>query len=107
LLFAHGLNIHFNLIEPRKDLDVAMVGPRAPATRCARISQGGGVPCSSLCIRTPRATPMSWAVLRSAIAAAAGIIETTFREECETDLFGEQVVLCGDWSNSSAPASRR
>ncbi len=98
LLFAHGLNIHFNLIEPRKDIDVLMVAPKGPGhTVRSAYERGGGVPSSSPSIRTRRAMRMmsAFPTLPPMAAAAAGIIETTFREECETDLFGEQVVLCG------------
>jgi ketol-acid reductoisomerase len=98
LLFAHGLNIHFNLIEPRKDLDVAMVAPKGPGhTVRGEYLKGGGVPCLIAVHQNASGNAhelgLSYA---SAIGGGrAGIIETTFREECETDLFGEQVVLCG------------
>jgi len=98
LLFAHGLNIHFNLIEPRKDLDVLMVAPKGPGhTVRGEYLKGGGVPCLIAVHQDAsggaHALGLSYA---SAIGGGrAGIIETTFREECETDLFGEQVVLCG------------
>jgi ketol-acid reductoisomerase len=98
LLFAHGLNIHFNLIEPRKDLDVAMVAPKGPGhTVRGEYLKGGGVPCLMAVHQNASGAAhdltLSYA---SAIGGGrAGIIETTFREECETDLFGEQVVLCG------------
>ncbi|NBC33098.1 MAG: ketol-acid reductoisomerase [Alphaproteobacteria bacterium] len=98
MAFAHGLNIHFKLIEPRPDLDVFMVAPKGPGhTVRSEYARGGGVP--SLVAIEQNATggaldiALSYA---SAIGAGrAGIIETTFREECETDLFGEQTVLCG------------
>jgi len=98
LLFAHGLNIHFNLIEPRGDLDILMVAPKGPGhTVRSEYKRGGGVPCLIAVARNPSGNAhelgLSYA---SAIGGGrAGIIETTFREECETDLFGEQVVLCG------------
>ena len=98
LMFAHGLNIHFNLIEPRKDLDVAMVAPKGPGhTVRGEYLKGGGVPCLIAVHQNASGNAhelgLSYA---SAIGGGrAGIIETTFREECETDLFGEQVVLCG------------
>ena len=98
LLFAHGLNIHFNLIEPRKDLDVAMVAPKGPGhTVRGEYLKGGGVPCLIAVHQNASGNAhelgLSYA---SAIGGGrAGIIETSFREECETDLFGEQVVLCG------------
>jgi len=98
LLFAHGLNIHFNLIEPRADLDVGMVAPKGPGhTVRAEYLRGAGVPCLIAVAKDAGGNAhelcLSYA---SAIGAGrAGIIETTFREECETDLFGEQTVLCG------------
>src|SRR5262245_17185190 len=98
LLFAHGLNIHFNLIEPRPDLDTAMVAPKAPGhTVRAEYVRGAGVPCliavAKDVSRNAQELCLSYA---SAIGGGrAGIIETTFKEECETDLFGEQTVLCG------------
>jgi ketol-acid reductoisomerase len=98
LLFAHGLNIHFNLIEPRKDLDVAMVAPKGPGhTVRAEYKRGGGVPCLIAVAQDASGNAHDLALsYASAIGGGrAGIIETTFREECETDLFGEQVVLCG------------
>jgi ketol-acid reductoisomerase len=98
LLFAHGLNIHFNLIEPRKDLDVAMVAPKGPGhTVRSEYKRGGGVPCLIAVAKDASGNAHDIALsYASAIGGGrAGIIETTFREECETDLFGEQVVLCG------------
>ncbi|HMM13809.1 MAG: ketol-acid reductoisomerase [Parvibaculum sp.] len=98
LFFAHGLNIHFNLIEPRKDIDVLMVAPKGPGhTVRSEYKRGGGVPCLIAVHQDASGNAhdvgLSYA---SAIGGGrAGIIETTFREECETDLFGEQVVLCG------------
>ena len=98
LFFAHGLNIHFNLIEPRKDLDVAMVAPKGPGhTVRGEYLKGGGVPCLLAVHQdasgAAKELGLSYA---SAIGGGrAGVIETSFREECETDLFGEQVVLCG------------
>jgi len=98
LLFAHGLNIHFNLIEPRADIDVLMVAPKGPGhTVRSEYLKGGGVP--SLIAVHQDASGNAHAVGLSYASAngggRAGIIETTFREECETDLFGEQAVLCG------------
>ncbi len=98
LLFAHGLNIHFNLIEPRKDLDVAMIAPKGPGhTVRGEYLKGGGVPCLIAVHQDASGNAKQIALsYASAIGGGrAGIIETTFREECETDLFGEQVVLCG------------
>ncbi|MEX2649720.1 MAG: ketol-acid reductoisomerase [Alphaproteobacteria bacterium] len=102
LLFAHGLNIHFNLIEPRPDLDVLMVAPKGPGhTVRSEYQRGGGVPC--LLAIAQDATGSAHEVGLSYAAAIgggrAGIIGTTFKEECETDLFGEQVVLCGGLSH--------
>ena len=99
LAFAHGLNIHFSLIEPRRDLDVFMIAPKGPG-HLGALGVRQAAPACPACWRwprTPRATPRrSASVLRRAIGGGrAGVIETTFQEECETDLFGEQVVLCG------------
>ncbi len=98
LAFAHGFNIHYGQIQPRADLDVLMVAPKAPGhTLRATYTQGGGVP-SLIAVHqdasgAARDLALSYA---SAIGSGkAGIIETTFREETETDLFGEQTVLCG------------
>ncbi|MQT11292.1 ketol-acid reductoisomerase [Segnochrobactrum spirostomi] len=98
LLFAHGLNVHFNLIEPRKDLDVLMVAPKGPGhTVRGEYQRGGGVPCLIAIHQDASGNAHDIALsYASAIGGGrAGIIETTFKEECETDLFGEQVVLCG------------
>ncbi|MFY9655930.1 MAG: ketol-acid reductoisomerase [Methylocystis sp.] len=98
LFFAHGLNIHFNLIEPRKDLDIAMVAPKGPGhTVRGEYLKGGGVPCLIAVHQNASGNALEIGLsYASAIGGGrAGIIETTFREECETDLFGEQVVLCG------------
>src|ERR1700730_14200091 len=98
LMFAHGLNVHFNLIEPRADLDVLMVAPKGPGhTVRSEYKRGGGVPCLVAVARTPSGNARDLVLsYGSAIGGGrAGLIETTFREECETDLFGEQVVLCG------------
>lgn len=98
LLFAHGFNIHFRLIEPRADLDVLMVAPKGPGhTVRSEYQKGGGVPCLIAVHQNASGNAhdigLSYA---SAIGGGrSGIIETNFREECETDLFGEQVVLCG------------
>jgi ketol-acid reductoisomerase len=98
LMFAHGLNIHFNLIEPRGDLDVSMVAPKGPGhTVRSEYLRGGGVPCLVAVARNASGNAHELALsYASAIGGGrAGMIETSFREECETDLFGEQVVLCG------------
>ncbi|CAN5213097.1 ketol-acid reductoisomerase [soil metagenome] len=98
LLFAHGLNVHFNLIEPRKDLDVLMVAPKGPGhTVRSEYQRGGGVP-TLIAIHqdaTGNAHDLGLSYASANGGGRAGIIETTFKEECETDLFGEQVVLCG------------
>ncbi|WP_299698121.1 ketol-acid reductoisomerase [Hydrocarboniphaga sp.] len=98
LAFAHGFNIHFGLIEPRADLDVIMVAPKGPGhTVRSTYTQGGGVP--SLIAIHQDASGQAKAIALSYASAngggRAGIIETNFREETETDLFGEQAVLCG------------
>ncbi len=98
LAFAHGLNIHFNLIEPRPDIDVFMIAPKGPGhTVRSEYQRGGGVPCLVAVAQNPSGNALEIALsYASAIGGGrAGIIETSFREECETDLFGEQVVLCG------------
>jgi len=98
LAFAHGLAIHFKLIEPREDLDIFMIAPKGPGhTVRAQYQGGGGVPCLVAVEKDKsgkaREIALSYA---SAIGGGrSGIIETTFKEECETDLFGEQSVLCG------------
>ena len=98
LMFAHGLNVHFNLIEPRADIDVGMVAPKGPGhTVRSEYQRGGGVPCL-LAIHQDKSGNAHDLFLSYAAAIGggrAGIIETTFKEECETDLFGEQTVLCG------------
>jgi ketol-acid reductoisomerase len=98
LAFAHGLNIHFNLIDPRPDLDVFMIAPKGPGhTVRSEYERGGGVPCLVAIAQNPSGNALEIALsYASAIGGGrAGIIETSFKEECETDLFGEQVVLCG------------
>src|SRR5436309_9251085 len=98
LMFAHGLNVHFNLIEPRKDIDVLMVAPKGPGhTVRSEYRRGGGVPCL-LAIHqdaSGNAHDLGLSYASAIGGGRAGIIETTFKEECETDLFGEQSVLCG------------
>jgi ketol-acid reductoisomerase len=98
LAFAHGFSILFNQVVPRKDLDVVMIAPKAPGhTVRSEFVRGGGVP-DLIAVHqdasgTAKAICLSYA---SAIGGGrSGIIETTFRDECETDLFGEQAVLCG------------
>ena len=98
LAFAHGFNIHFKQIEPRADLDVIMIAPKGPGHLVrSTYSQGGGVPSLIAVAQNPskRARDIALSYAAAIGAARAGVIETTFREECETDLFGEQVVLCG------------
>ncbi len=98
LAFAHGLNIHFNLIEARADIDVFMIAPKGPGhTVRSEYERGGGVPCLVAVDQNPSGNALEVALsYASAIGGGrAGTIETTFKEECETDLFGEQVVLCG------------
>jgi ketol-acid reductoisomerase len=98
LAFAHGLNVHFRLLEARPDLDVFMIAPKGPGhTVRNEYQRGGGVPCLVAVDQNPSGNALEIALsYASAIGGGrAGIIETTFREECETDLFGEQVVLCG------------
>jgi ketol-acid reductoisomerase len=98
IAFAHGLNIHFNLIEPRPDLDVFMIAPKGPGhTVRSEYVRGGGVPCLVAVEQNPSGNALEIALsYASAIGGGrSGVIETTFKEECETDLFGEQVVLCG------------
>ena len=98
LLFAHGLNVHFNLIEPAPGIDVLMVAPKGPGhTVRGEYQKGGGVPCLIAIHQNPTGNALDFGLAyASAIGGGrSGIIETNFREECETDLFGEQSVLCG------------
>jgi ketol-acid reductoisomerase len=98
LAFAHGFNIHFKQIEPRADLDVIMIAPKGPGHLVrSTYTQGGGVPSLIAVFQDPsrKARDVALSYAAAIGAARAGVIETTFREECETDLFGEQVVLCG------------
>ncbi len=102
LAVAHGFSIHFGFIQPRADLDVIMIAPKGPGHLVrSTFTQGGGVPCliavKQDATGSARACALSYA---SAIGGGrAGIIETTFKDECETDLFGEQAVLCGGLSH--------
>ncbi|MGD8327573.1 MAG: ketol-acid reductoisomerase [Sphingomonadales bacterium] len=101
LAFAHGLNVHFGLIEARADIDVFMVAPKGPGhTVRSEYVRGGGVPCLFAIAQDASGNTHDLALsYASAIGGGrAGVIETTFREECETDLFGEQAVLCGGLS---------
>jgi ketol-acid reductoisomerase len=98
IAFAHGLNVHFNLIEPKKTVDVVMIAPKGPGhTVRGEYQKGGGVPCLIAVHQDASGNAQDLALsYASAIGGGrSGVIETTFREECETDLFGEQVVLCG------------
>src|ERR1700689_3069730 len=101
LAFAHGFNIHFKLIEPRPDMDVFMIAPKGPGhTVRSEYVRVGGVPCLVAVEQNPSQNALEIALsYASAIGGGrAGVIETTFKEECETDLFGEQCVLCGGLS---------
>jgi ketol-acid reductoisomerase len=98
LAFAHGLNVHFGLIEPRADIDVIMIAPKGPGhTVRSEYVRGGGVPCLIAVHQdaTGNAHDVGLAYASGVGGGRSGIIETNFREECETDLFGEQAVLCG------------
>jgi len=101
LAFAHGFNVHFKQVEPRADLDVIMIAPKGPGHLVrSTYTQGGGVPALIAVAQNPskKARDIALSYAAAIGAARAGVIETTFREECETDLFGEQVVLCGGLS---------
>jgi len=98
LAFAHGLNIHFNLINARKDLDVFMIAPKGPGHLVrSEYQKGGGVPCLMAIHQdsSGKARELALSYASAIGGGKAGVIETNFREECETDLFGEQSVLCG------------
>src|SRR6201999_1576193 len=98
LMFAHGLNVHFNLTEPRADLDVLMVAPKGPGhTVRSEYQRGAGVPCLLAIHKdaSGNAHDLGLSYASAIGGGRAGVIETTFKEECETDLFGEQAVLCG------------
>jgi ketol-acid reductoisomerase len=98
LLFAHGLNVHFGLIEPKASVDVLMVAPKGPGhTVRGEYLKGGGVPCLIAVHQdaTGGALDLGLAYASAIGGGRSGVIETNFREECETDLFGEQAVLCG------------
>jgi len=98
LAFAHGLNVHFGLIEARPDVDVIMIAPKGPGhTVRSEYVRGGGVPCLIAIAQdaTGNAHDISLAYASGVGGGRSGIIETNFKEECETDLFGEQAVLCG------------
>ena len=98
LLFAHGFNIHFKQIKPRKDLDVVLIAPKGPGDLVRRqYAQGRGVPCLIAVSQdaTGRAHARALAYAHGIGGTRGGVLETTFGEETETDLFGEQAVLCG------------
>jgi len=98
LAFAHGLNIHFNLINARKDLDVFMIAPKGPGHLVrSEYQKGGGVPCLMAIHQNSsgKARDLALSYATAIGGGKAGVIETNFKEECETDLFGEQSVLCG------------
>ncbi|MDR0423603.1 MAG: ketol-acid reductoisomerase [Rickettsiales bacterium] len=98
LAFAHGLSIHFNLIEPREDINVVMIAPKGPGhTVRGEYISGGGVPCLIAVHQdaTGKARELAMSYACAIGGGRSGIIETTFKNECETDLFGEQAVLCG------------
>lgn len=102
LMFAHGFNIHFGQIRPPKDVDVIMVAPKGPGHLVRRtFTEGGGVPCLYAVHQdaTGNALGTALAYAKGIGGARAGVIETTFGEETETDLFGEQAVLCGGLSS--------
>ena len=98
LAFAHGLNIHYDLIKSRDDLDVFMVAPKGPGHLVrTEFQKGGGVPCLMAVHKdsSGKARDLALSYASAIGGGKSGIIETTFKDECETDLFGEQVVLCG------------
>ena len=98
LAFAHGLNIHYSLINARKDLDVFMVAPKGPGHLVrSEYEKGGGVPCLMAIHQdgSGKARELALSYASAIGGGKSGIIETTFKDECETDLFGEQSVLCG------------
>ena len=98
LAFAHGYNIHFNQIIPPADVDVIMIAPKGPGhTVRSEYTAGKGVPCLIAVAQNPsgKAQDIGLAYAAGIGGARAGVLQTTFREETETDLFGEQAVLCG------------
>ncbi|BDA79937.1 ketol-acid reductoisomerase (NADP(+)) [Leptospira kobayashii] len=102
LVFSHGFNIHYDLITPPKNVDVYMVAPKGPGHLVRRVfTEGGGVPCLIAIYQdaTGNAKKRALAQASGVGGGRAGILETSFREETETDLFGEQVVLCGGVAN--------
>ncbi|MDC1256504.1 ketol-acid reductoisomerase [Pelagibacteraceae bacterium] len=98
LAFAHGLNIHYDLIKSRDDLDVFMVAPKGPGHLVrTEFQKGGGVPCLMAIHKdsSGKARDLALSYASAIGGGKSGVIETTFKDECETDLFGEQAVLCG------------
>jgi ketol-acid reductoisomerase len=98
IAFAHGLNVHFGLIEPKADIDVIMMAPKGPGhTVRGEYTKGGGVPCLVAVDNdaSGKALEIGLSYCSAIGGGRSGVIETNFREECETDLFGEQAVLCG------------
>ena len=98
LMFAHGFNIRFGLIDPPEGIDVAMVAPKGPGHLVRRTYEGGGGVPSLLAVErdaSGKAKPLGLSYAWALGSTRAGVLETTFKEETETDLFGEQVVLCG------------
>ena len=98
LVFSHGFNIHFHQIIPPADIDVFMIAPKGPGSLVRRMyEEKKGVPCLMAVYQNPsgKAKQLALAYARAIGGSRAGVIETTFTEETETDLFGEQVVLCG------------
>jgi ketol-acid reductoisomerase len=101
LVFSHGFNIHYGIIQPPKDVDVYMVAPKGPGHLVRRtFTEGGGVPCLVAIYQDASGNAMKYALAHASGVGGgrSGILETTFKEETETDLFGEQVVLCGGLS---------
>lgn len=101
LLFSHGFNIHFGYIKPPKNIDVFMVAPKGPGALVrTQFLQGGGVPCLVAIYQdaTGKALKLALAHAKAIGGTRAGVIQTNFKEETETDLFGEQAVLCGGLS---------
>jgi len=98
IAFAHGLNVHFGLIETKPTIDVVMIAPKGPGhTVRSEYQRGGGVPCLIAVERdaSGNAHELALSYACGVGGGRSGVIETTFKEECETDLFGEQAVLCG------------
>ncbi|MBX8826225.1 ketol-acid reductoisomerase [Ochrobactrum sp. SFR4] len=98
IAFAHGLNVHFGLIETKKTVDVVMIAPKGPGhTVRGEYQKGGGVPCLIAIHQdaSGNAHDLALSYASGVGGGRSGVIETTFKEECETDLFGEQAVLCG------------